>query len=100
RFWTAAREGDVETVRALSFETESASLDVEPGRSAIREYTLGTTRVDGEEAFVETTVRGTDETPVVVTFETVLVKRDGDWKVDLERTGERMMKAALEQAAP
>ncbi len=95
RFWAAARAGDLETVRALSIESEIATLELEEGEGAIDSYELGEVAVDGERALVETRIRSRGDHDIEVDFETVLVRVDGEWKVHLDETGERMIGALL-----
>ena len=46
--------------------------------------------VDGDRATVETTVAAEE---MELAFETVLIRQEGDWKVDLDATTDEMMKS-------
>lgn len=95
RFWTAARDRDEATLRATSIESESASLKLD-GDAGVGEVQVGAAEVEGDEATVETQLTAeTGERSIDLSFETVLVKRDGEWLVDLDETSSRMMKSLL-----
>ena len=96
RFWQAAQERDRETVLALSIEAEGMSIDLDDDDTALENLRLGETVIDGDQAFVETQMTAVmEEQTLDLAFETALRKRDGQWLVDLEETGSRMMKSVL-----
>jgi hypothetical protein len=96
RFWIAAQDRDAETLR----ETSTGSwgdhhFDVDSD-TEIGEVTFGQTAVEGDEARVETTLTHIDEdSSVEVSFETVLVRRDGEWRVDLYATTGQLVGSIL-----
>ncbi len=96
RFWTAAQARDMETVEALSVESESTKLNFENKDNAIDEFELGDSFEEDGETLVPTslTSSGGDQS-LEFDFQTVMVRSDGAWKVDLEATGNRMIRAVL-----
>ena len=100
RFWTAAQEGDEETVRATSVETWADHRFDADGDTDIGDFSFGETEIEGDGARVETTIEhiGHDST-FEVSFETVLVKRDGEWLVDLGATTGQLVGSILGSTA-
>lgn len=95
-FWEAVRDGDHDTVEALSLDSRDARLDLEDTDARIESIEIGDARVDGDEAEVETRLSGTDgDVTLDVEFETLLVRRGGEWYVDLDRTGSRLVAAIV-----
>ncbi len=94
RFWAAVQDGDVETARAYSIESESSSLKLEH-ESSIDSYELGDARSEDGKALVETRVTTSGEWELDISFETVLIEDAGAWKVDVEGTGSRMVRAVI-----
>ncbi len=93
-FWSASKEGDVELAKSYIAEGGNATIkDPDKSGSSVGEFSLGETTIDGERATVETTIKTTSEQAVELAFQTVLVSRDGSWKVDLDETTDEMMKS-------
>lgn len=95
RFWAAVQDGDVETARAYAIESESSSLKLEGEHSSVESYELGESRSEDGKALVETRLTTAGEWELDISFETVLVEEDGEWKVDVEQTGSRMVRAVI-----
>jgi hypothetical protein len=96
RFWQAVEQRDQETVLALSIEAEGMSMNFDDDNTVMEGLQIGETVIDGDQASVETRMTAvTEERTLDLEFETALVKRDGQWLVDLEETGSRMMKSVL-----
>lgn len=96
RFWTAAQEGDEETVRATSVETWGDHRFNTDGETEIGEFSFGETEIEGDDARVETRLTHIgDDASIEVSFETVLVRREGEWLVDLNATTSRMVGSIL-----
>lgn len=93
-FWAAVQDGDAETARAYSIESETSSLKMED-ESSIESYELGETRSDDGKALVKTRVTTAGEWELDLSFETVLIEDDGVWKVDVDQTGSRMVRAVI-----
>jgi hypothetical protein len=96
RFWQAVQEHDRETVLALSIEADGMSMNLDDDNTAMEDLSFGETVIDGDQALVETQMSAvTEERTLDLAFETALAKRDGEWLVDLDETGSRMMKSVL-----
>ena len=96
RFWTAAQARDMETVEALSVESESTQLNFENTDNVIDSFQLGESFEEDSETLVPTTLNSSSgENALEFDFETVMVKHEGEWKVDLDATSDRMIKAVL-----
>ncbi len=91
-FWTASKDGDMELAKSYIAEGGNATIQ-EPDESSVGEFSLGETTIDGERATVETTLKTTGEQAMELAFQTVLVSRDGSWKIDLDQTTDEMMKS-------
>jgi hypothetical protein len=94
RFWAAVQDGDVETARAYSIESEDSSLELED-ESAVESYEIGDARSEDGKALVQTRVTTAGEWELDISFETVLVEDAGEWKVHVEQTGSRMVRAVI-----
>jgi tetratricopeptide (TPR) repeat protein len=95
-FWEASRDGDVERARSYVSESSAAKINEQDDESGVGEVAIGEARIEEGVALVETTISGMDEDmPMGVEFETVLVREEGAWKVDLDRTTGNMMKSML-----
>ncbi len=93
-FWTASKEGNMELAKSYMAEGGNATIqDPDESGSSVGDFSLGETTIDGERATVETTVEMTGEHAMELAFQTVLVSRDGSWKVDLDQTTDEMMKS-------
>ena len=93
-FWTASKDGDMELAKSYMAEGGNATIqDPDESGSSVGAFSLGETTIDGERATVETTLETTGEQAMELAFETVLVSRDGSWKVDLDQTTDEMMKS-------
>jgi hypothetical protein len=96
RFWIAAQEKDMAAVEAVSTQSETTSLDFDNEDSEIRSFLLQDAEVDEDEATVDTRVVGTSNGRLLeLSFQTVLVREDGAWLVEVERTGSQMMAAVF-----
>lgn len=95
-FWEAARDGDRDAVEALALDPRDVRYDFEDAGSRIESIEVGDGEVDGDVARVETWIAGTGEdVELELDFETVLVRRDGDWLVDVEATGRHLASAVV-----
>lgn len=95
-FWDASKANDIALAKTFvsessMFQMQEAKDDAPPG-----DVELGEVEVDGHVASVETVVSNLDdETPVDMEFETMLVRENGEWKVDMDRTTGSMMQGAF-----
>lgn len=96
RFWEAARDRDVAAVEALSIPAEGVSLDFDDEGTELGAIELGDAEVEGGRAEVATSLEVTsDERDMDLAFSTVLLRRDGEWLVDLGETGDQLVGAVL-----
>jgi predicted nucleic acid-binding Zn-ribbon protein len=89
-FWTASKEGDIDRAKTYVAEGSKATMSNPERSKSVREFSLGEVTVDGDRATVETTVAAEE---MELAFETVLIRQEGDWKVDLDATTDEMMKS-------
>jgi hypothetical protein len=95
-FWEASRTGDTELAMSHVSESSMARINKSDDDSSVKEFTLGDVEVDGGEATVMTTLKEQDaDGSMTVSFETNMIREDGAWKVDLDRTMGAMMGAVL-----
>lgn len=95
-FWDAAREGDRERVESLALDPRDSRLDFEDEDSRIESFEIGEAEIDGDVARVDTRLTGSNgDVELDLEFETVLVRREGEWWVDLDETGERLVVAVI-----
>lgn len=91
KFMTAFNERDAQAVVDIVSESDAAGLDVEEmekeaeeeGDAEQIEYELGEVEIDGDTAVVESTWKQ-EGTSMDIPIH--LVKENGSWKVDLEKT--------------
>lgn len=96
KFWDTMESGKIEDLKPYvtkaSFETlqreESGKKEVKKGG----EFKLGEAKIEGDKATVSTTLKD-DETSL--DLQTVIVREDGKWKVDLESTMMTMLGGAM-----
>lgn len=99
-FWHAARDGNQEMVEALSVNRFDTDFDVRDSDAEIRSISIGDAEIHGDEADVETVLEGTnDDMDLTIEFETALVKRDGEWYVEMEETTGRLIGAMMGEFA-
>lgn len=95
-FWYAARDGNQEMVEALSVNRFDTDFDLNDSDSEIHSISIGEAKIRGDEADVETLLEGSnDDMEVTLEFETALVRRDGEWYVEMERTTGRLIGAVM-----
>jgi hypothetical protein len=93
-FWLASKNGDAERARELVLSTSQAKIkEPETGKSQVGDYALGASQIDGDQATVETTLSGLSGMSRDLSFNTVLAREDGVWKIDLDATTGAMTKA-------
>ncbi|MDH3732588.1 MAG: hypothetical protein OEU54_03600 [Gemmatimonadota bacterium] len=98
-FWNAARDGNQEMVEALSVN-HFDDMDLDSDDTEIRSISIGSAEIDGDEAEVETLLEGlAEDRELEIEFKTALVKRDGDWFVEMEETTGRLVGAVLGEMA-
>jgi hypothetical protein len=88
-FWTASKAGDIELAKTYVAEGSKATMN-NSGDSQLGDFSLGEVTVDGDRATVETDVASEE---MELAFQTVLIRQEGDWKVDLDATTDEMMRS-------
>ena len=97
-FWQAAQAGDMELAQTFATGSESVSLNTpEGGDAGITNVQFGDAIIDGEAAAVPTTITNTmaSEQPTDLSINTSLVQVDGEWKVDLDKTMDEVMRGIM-----
>jgi hypothetical protein len=96
-FWDANQDGDMELASAyVSSESSATVKRPDDGGMPMESYSLGAEEIDGDRATVETAMTANmGSQQLDVDFQTHLVREDGEWKVDLDRTTSDIMRAAL-----
>ncbi len=89
-FWAASKEGDIDRAKTYVAEGSKATMSNPEKGKSVREFSLGEVTVEGDRATVETTVAAEE---MELAFETVLIRQEGDWKIDLDATTDEMMKS-------
>ncbi|UCH82954.1 MAG: hypothetical protein JSW50_10820 [Candidatus Latescibacterota bacterium] len=88
-FWKAMENEDIETARSLCTEETAGSITVNGDeKSEDVAVTFGRVEIIDGESHVTTTIAGENEDGSIMSIpmETILVRRDGEWKVDATRT--------------
>jgi hypothetical protein len=100
RFWEALEAGDLDGARRLASPTSADALDEWFTRQPLAEPVLGETLRNDRAAVVETAlVVGRGEAPLHARFPTHLVRQDGAWRVDVDRTRRELAEALLAAGA-
>ncbi len=87
-FWDAVNANDIQLARSYATKKSAAGLQLKDHDAAgSGRVTLGSVKTEGNKTIIETTLRTYDgETELEVPVETILVKEDGQWKVDFDQT--------------
>jgi len=88
-FWKGVKEKDTATVsRYVTSESLESLKQQDPAKNIlpIKQVTLGRTVIEGERAWIDTTVEVAGEEPLHMSVRTVLQQEDQQWKVDYNAT--------------
>jgi hypothetical protein len=88
-FWNAMKNQDIETARSYCTKETAGSISMnEDKKSEDVAITFGRVETKDGESRVKTTIAGTNDDGSIMSIpmETILVKRDGKWKVDGTQT--------------
>ena len=88
-FWKGIREKDAAAVSRYVTAASLESLKNEDPATyilPIKDVTLGRTVIDGEHAWIDTTVEVADERPMHLNLQTILQQENRQWKVDYNAT--------------
>lgn len=96
-FWQASQDGDMELARTYVSSESSATLkSPDEGGMPLESYSIGEEEIDGDRATVETSMTATmGSQELDIDFHTYLVREDGEWKVDLDRTTGDIVRVAF-----
>lgn len=100
RFWEAIESGDLEDARREASRISADALDAWFSDQSLGEATLGETLRNDTLAVVETSLSvGEGETPLQATFPTHLVREEGAWRIDVDRTRRELAQALFAAGA-
>lgn len=88
-FWIAMKNQDIETARSYCTKETAGSISMNENKeSEDVAVSFGRVEMKDGESHVKTTIAGTNDDGSIMTIpmETILVKRDGKWKVDGSQT--------------
>jgi len=88
-FWKGVKEKDAAAVsRYVTSESLESLEQQDPARKIlpIKQVTLGRTVIEGERAWIDTTVEVADDAPFHLSVRTVLQQENRQWKVDYNAT--------------
>ena len=85
-FWRAVKDKDAKAIQKYS--TNISLKEDEPGENILPldEITLGKTVIDGESAWIDTTVTISGDRPFTIPLRTELIRENKRWKVDYDAT--------------
>jgi hypothetical protein len=86
RFWVAIEQGDARAVKRYVTAADAAALESLDDVLPITKSELKRTVIEGDAAFIDTTVTVDGDRPLDFPLKTYLVLEDNRWKVDYERT--------------
>lgn len=99
KFWDATKTGKVSEVKTYITKDGVASLEKENAQDKkiekLGDYSFGNAKTDGDKATVPTTLKDAEFN---VSFDTNLIKEDGNWKVDLDQTMMSMLTSIMSEA--
>lgn len=96
-FWTAMEARDIEKARSYATEATAKSVTInEEAKDQEVDIRFGEVTFEDGRAMVETSIatKG-DDSKMEMEMQTVLVKEDGTWKVDVDRTFMSMFGGAM-----
>jgi len=88
-FWKGIKEKDNAAVsRYVTAASQVALKQQDPARNIlpIKQFTLGRTVIEGDHAWIDTTVEVADDRPFHMSVQTVLQQENRQWKVDYNAT--------------
>ena len=94
-FWKAMKTGDIASVKKYMTGASAKALNESTDKEKMGKegkITLGDAKIEKDKATVPTTI---DNEGVKMELQTILVKQDGKWKVDLDQTMMSMFGGAM-----
>jgi len=85
-FWRAVKDKDINAIEKYSTEDSLTGAELSENILPLDEIVLGKTVIDGDEAWVDTTVTISGDKPYTLPIQTVLIRENKQWKVDYQAT--------------
>jgi hypothetical protein len=85
-FWRAVKDKDITAIEKYSTEDSLTGDELSENILPLDEIILGKTVIDGDEAWVDTTVTISADKPYSLPIKTVLIRENKQWKVDYQAT--------------
>ena len=86
KFWRAVKDKDTKAIQKYSSNSSLNGNELGENILPLDEITLGKTVIDGEGAWVDTTVTISGDKPYTLPIKTVLIRENKQWKVDYRAT--------------
>jgi len=85
-FWRAVKNKDINAIKKYSTEDSLTGDELSENILPLDEIILGKTVIDGDGAWVDTTVTISADKPYTLPIKTVLIRENKQWKVDYQAT--------------
>jgi len=85
-FWRAVKDKDIKAIERYSTEDSLTGDELSENILPLDEIILGKTVIDGDGAWVDTTVTISGDKPYTLPIKTVLIRDKRQWKVDYQAT--------------
>ncbi len=97
RFWDAINADDIQTARSYATKKSGDGLSLkERGTASSGKVSFGNVKIEDNRTAIETIIQASEgETELEFPIETILVKEDGQWKVDFDQTLMSMLGGAM-----
>jgi methyl-accepting chemotaxis protein len=85
-FWRAVKDKDINAIEKYSTKDSLTGDELRENILPLDEIILGKTVIDGDGAWVDTTVTISGDKPYTLPIKTVLIRKNKQWKVDYQAT--------------
>jgi len=85
-FWRAVKDKDINAIEKYSTKDSLTGEELNENILPLDEIILGKTVIDGDSAWVDTTVTMSADKPYTLPIKTVLIRENKQWKVDYQAT--------------
>jgi len=85
-FWRAVKDKDINAIEKYSTKDSLTGDELRENILPLDEIILGKTVIDGDGAWVDTTVTISGDKPYTLPIKTVLIRENKQWKVDYQAT--------------
>jgi len=86
KFWRAVKDKDTKVIQKYSTNSSLKGNGLGENILPLDEITLGKTVIDGDGAWVDTTVTISGDKPYTLPIKTILIRENKQWKVDYQAT--------------